>query len=79
MTQSNVVDTPQVLVDLMTRDDNGGPDADPGYPLPCHSLDEGRIPKQNRIYKNFLMQIMDALTGKCGHLHLSCLSGPQAR
>ena len=43
MTQSKV-DAPQVLVNLMTRDDYGGPDADPGYPLTRHSLDKGGVP-----------------------------------
>ena len=43
MTQSKV-DAPQVLVNLMTRDDYGGPDADPSYPLTRHSLDKGGVP-----------------------------------
>ena len=48
MTQSKV-DAPQVLVNLMTRDDDGGPDADAGYPLTRHTLDKGRVPV-NRLF-----------------------------
>ena len=43
MNSSILKSPPQVLVNLMTRDEYGGPDTDSGDPLPRHALDKGGV------------------------------------